>query len=145
MEGGLNAGADGNPMTGQYRIALRVCELVTPAQYKQWAAENTGIETQLDEMREQMRGITHKFDSYLPTTPQEEQQVALYEAVKRKLHRLPDYHYRDISLDYASNDYRYPARPEVAEECTRAKRAVLGLLTKYEPGRPLDWEPWTWR
>lgn len=145
MVGGLNAPDAGNPSMDDYQIVLRIGEPVTPEQYKRWAADNARITARLSEMQEGMRSISRKFDSFLPRTPEEKQRVREYEAVKHTLHRLPDYYYGDISLDYLFPRYRGPRDQQVAEECERVKRAVLELLTKDEPQRQLDWEPWTWR
>jgi hypothetical protein len=131
MAGGINTDVNGSPRLEQYSFELYVREFITPPQYSAMETENRQTEARLEAMYEGMQDIPHKFDAFLPSTPEQQQQVAAYNALKQKLHRLPDFHYHDVSLDVRADDYRGATSQEVADECNKVRRQVYSLLMPY--------------
>jgi len=91
---------DADPALSHPSFSLRVQPLVSPTDYKRFVAENATIDMQLGQMQLQMRGISHKFDSYLPKNEEEKGQVDAYNRLKNSLHVLPDLYFQNISLSW---------------------------------------------
>lgn len=74
-----------------------------------------------------------------PGEPPEQSQYAfafrVYEAHQKSLHRLPDFHFRTISLTWGFNSPENPViditDPRLNDECTQVRDKVLRLLSKY--------------
>lgn len=135
------------PTSRHFGFILRVHPLVSTAEYARFQAENAVIAAQLEQMQTQMKGISHKFDSYLPRNAAEKERVDAYNRVKAKTHYLPSFYFRDISLSVFyynrqpifGGDALFDPEPASAEQpqWQRQQKAaalkVSELLTRYEP------------
>ena len=133
-----NGPGDEKPERRIFSFAFRVVTAVHPAEYRRLSAENVRIQRKVTALYEDLtnKRISHKFDSFLPSTNEEKAAVALYEALKKSLHALPDFYFEDISLKWEFNS---PANPfisatdeHVRDECTGVQEKVVKLLSKYD-------------
>ncbi|BCM91314.1 hypothetical protein IAD21_03184 [Abditibacteriota bacterium] len=129
-------------------FAFRIEPFISPKEYARLKSENATINQRLTQMAGQMRDIRHKFDSYLPKTEVEKQKVDAYNKLKRSLHDLPDFYFRDITLSWLAigDDFLFHQPGETPlslkqtdekkgwrYERVQAVKAVLALLSRYEP------------
>ena len=117
---------------------LRVKPFVSPEEYTRLKAENEAIEKRLDEMSEQMQRwrIAHKFDSFMPKNEEEKKKVDAYNNLKNSRHDLPDFYFRNVSLEgptlWDSETFRTEAADWQQDQAETIK-ALLQLLSRYEP------------
>jgi len=83
------------PKLERFRVQLEAGEFVSLLEYKRRSAANREIHQRLGAMYESMRGITHKFDSFIPSSDEEREQVRAYEELKAKVHKLPEFFYQE--------------------------------------------------
>lgn len=125
-------------------LAFRVVDFITPENYSKISAKNMIIEKSLSVQYKELekKQISHKFDSFSPTTEEDKVAVARYEALKNTLHSLPDFYFRDISLTWeiGSPSSYGPAIDitdvKIRDEYTQVQKKVLGLLSTYEKVEP---------
>lgn len=92
-------GQQESPKLERFVVALEVADFVSIEEYKKRREENRRISEELAAMYKSMRGIPHKFDSFIPSNDEEREQVRSYEELKGKRHSLPEYFYREkVSL-----------------------------------------------
>jgi hypothetical protein len=133
-----NSPANPEPKPRKYVFAFRVMPAVPPAEYRQLRAENTKTQKELTVLYDDLSkmNIAHKFDSFLPGTAREKEAVARYEALKKKLHALPDFYFEDIGLTWALGEPELPeisvTDEKVRAECQGVQEKVLKLLSKYK-------------
>ena len=138
------------PTSHLFGFALRVKPLVSPAEYVQFKAENAAIYDQMAQMQTQMKGISHKFDSYLPKNAAEKARVDAYNGAKTKIHALPLFYFRNLSLSVAfydghpifdynelfDSEIQTAQLPLWQRQQKAAALTVAKLLTRYEPATP---------
>ena len=153
MESGVVINGDGKkrpPTLARPGFTLLIESFLSPAEYVRFKAENDAVYKQLDEMYEQMlhQRIDHKFDSFLPKTEEEKKTVDAYDKLKRKIHHLPDYYFRNMSVSWVTAGYdelfhrpgetprRFTVRADEQEswerEQAQAVQAVLKIVSHYE-------------
>ncbi|QJW93617.1 hypothetical protein [Frigoriglobus tundricola] len=120
-----------------YEITLRFRPRVTTGAFEELRKENEATAAKLDAMRDELRaaGIVHKFDDWLPDTPEQKKQVADYRAAQKAMpfHRLPDLYTQANSIDI-EDSVRSPLAftdAEEAKECRRVKEAIRGLFKSH--------------
>jgi hypothetical protein len=120
--------------TEPYEITLRFRPRVTAETYEKLLKENKAITEKLEAMRDGLRKaqITHKFDEWLPNTPEQKKLVADYRAAQKAMpyHRLPDLYTDTNSIDL-HDSVRFPlcfTDVEVAKECETVKQAIRKLF-----------------
>jgi len=123
---------------GRFFFAFRVVAAVQPVEHRRLSAENAKIQKEADMLYDELikRRIDHKFDDFSPRTNEEKEAVARYEALKKSFHRLPEFYFGDISLEWGINAPDNPLivvdDERIRDECRRIQEKIIGLLTKYE-------------
>jgi hypothetical protein len=121
-----------------FRFAFRIVAAVQPIAYRRLSAENAQIQKKVTALYEDLvsKRVSHKFDSFLPSTDEEKAAVAQYEALKKSLHTLPNFYFDGISLEWGFNSPDFPiisaTDDRVRDECTRVQEKILKLLSKYD-------------
>ena len=133
-----NGPPDEKPEWRTFVFAFRVVAAVHPTEYRRLSAENAQIQKKATALYEDLisKKVSHKFDSFLPSTNEEKAAVAQYEALKKSLHTLPDFYFDAISLQWGLNSPDNPiirvTDDRVRDECTRVQEKVVKHLSKYE-------------
>jgi hypothetical protein len=126
------------PERRTFAFAFHVVAAVHPTEYRRLRAENAQIQKKATALYEDLirKRVSHKFDSFSPSTDEEKAVVAQYEALKTSLHPLPDFYFEAIGLKWGSNSPDNPVirvtDDRVRDECTRVQEKVVKLLSKYE-------------
>jgi hypothetical protein len=108
---------------------------VKPEEYAKLAQENEQLGETLEAMRGAMRkaGITHKFDDWLPSTPEQKGLVAAYRDAQKGLHKLPARYSDTHSID-VSDTQGFPllfVDAKERDECAKVRPTVLDLFKSY--------------
>ncbi|MBM3983730.1 MAG: hypothetical protein FJ304_26365 [Planctomycetes bacterium] len=120
--------------TEHYELVLTFRPRVTAAAFGEMEKENAETETKLDTMRDGLRAarIAHKFDDWLPGTPEQKKLVAEYRAAQKALpyHRLPDAftETRSIDFDESVGHWLSFTNGDEAKECRDTRDAVRALF-----------------
>jgi hypothetical protein len=121
-----------------FAFAFRVMTAIPPNEHRQLSAQNRQIQKEASALYEDLkkRGLQRKFDSFGWKTVEDKRAVARYEALKKSLHSLPEFHFRDISLEWGVNSPDNPiisvTDDRIRDECTRVQEKVIKLLSKYD-------------
>jgi hypothetical protein len=125
------------PERRKFSFSFRVGPGVSPAEHRRLSTENAKIQKEASAIYEDLvkKRVPHKFDSFLPDTDSERATVARYEALKKSLHDLPDYYFRDISLQWVWGSPRIPRifvrDDKIRDECAQVRERVVKLLSIY--------------
>jgi hypothetical protein len=139
-----NMSGDEKPERRNFTFTLRVVAAVHPTEHSRLSVENAHIQKKADALHDDLvsKKVSCKFDSFLPTTNEEKAAVAQYETLKKSLHRLPDFYFDDISLEWGFNPpYGFGfivADDHIHEECKGVQEKVGKLLSKYEDTQKLQ-------
>lgn len=128
-----NASSAAEPEKGQFTLAFRISPAISSAQYEQLAAENTNTRKEMADIYQDLinRRVNRKFDEFFPKNDTDKAIVARYETLKKSLHELPEYYYRDISLETGLPPVDITDAKN-HDECSRVQEEVLNLLFKYD-------------
>ncbi len=129
---------DGRPpvpdRTEPYELKLTFRPRVTAEAFERMEKENAETEKKLDKLRDGLRAaqIAHKFDDWLPGTPEQKKLVADYRAAQKALpyHRLPDVFTDTNSIDLDESVHWALSFTDAneAKECRGVKESVRGLF-----------------
>jgi hypothetical protein len=125
-----------------FALAFRIHPLVSQEEYRRLAGENARISQEMEKLYEILdgRGMSRKFDTFFPEKEEDKMLVQRYEALRKSIHDLPDFHFRDISLTwiYGSSDFPLISMIDesVQKECDDVREKVVKLFRKYEVGTP---------
>jgi hypothetical protein len=128
----------GDEESESFAFAFRVVEVVHLEDYRRLFAENEQTRKKLGTIYQELieKGVSHKFDSFLPRTKEEEMAVGQYEALKKSLHKIPDFYFGNVSLAWEFNSPGNPviivSDDRVRDECAKVQENVVRLLSKYE-------------
>jgi hypothetical protein len=135
---GISPDPDGRPLapdrTEFYEVTLTFRPRVTAVAFEDMEKENAETEKKLDKLRDGLRAarITHKFDDWLPDTPEQKKLVAEYRAAQKALpyHRLPDLYTDTNSIDLADSVHFALGFTDAAEakECRDTRDALRALF-----------------
>jgi len=117
----------------RYTLTLRFGPPITRERYRQLSAKNSKISRDMAAMRGKMRHIHHKFDSYLPNTPEDRRLVETYERLGKSLHDLPDCHDEKHSV-WVGESVDWPcdfASEKVRHQCATVRNKVLARFQTY--------------
>jgi len=117
----------------RYALTLRFGPPITREAYGQLVEENDGVSRDTAAMRDRMRHIRHKFDSYLPNTPEDRRLVETYDRLRKSLHDLPDCHDEKHSV-WMGESVAWPcafASEKVGHECETIRDKVLARFQTY--------------
>ena len=114
-----------------YAIILRFGELYTPEQVRGLQAANTALDRRLDEMRNAMHDINHKFDSYLPSTDEQKRCVEAYKQAKASRKSVPNYHTQKNAVFVTDSVGWTETITSRKQEIAEVKQKVLGVLQAY--------------
>ncbi len=127
---------------GVYRLTLKCGPKMTMETYERLAAENAATEKERERLERGLRDISHKFDQYIPATPEEQKRLAAYREAVANLprHELPDLYGEDISIWLlVSNDgWSYVYDKDVGAECNGIFETVLRFFGMYDPRAAAD-------
>jgi hypothetical protein len=75
-------------------IAIRFAPLVTDKEYRRMVEANKTAMARIDALNHELvaRKVTHKFDSFLPDSPEEKKMIAERDRLKKNLRQLPQFH-----------------------------------------------------
>jgi len=129
-----------NMVRGRVSFSFRITEGVSPVEYKRMSVENAPVLKNLNALTadlEKRNVRTDKDGSYVPRTDPDKQLVDQYNALKKTLHHVPGYYFRNISLDLegfpGEDSFSFiPQDNQVLEECGRVRKTLIKLLSKYE-------------
>jgi len=126
----------GSGLKKDYLIIVRFGPKITPMQYETYQRHNREVDRQREELARGLRGMTRKFDQYLPSNAEEQERLAQYKAAVAKLRRrqLPDYFYDGYSI-YVEDTRSWSQaflEDEEAAECARVRKIVTGPFQPYE-------------
>jgi hypothetical protein len=114
-------------------IRLRLGEPRSLPQLAEMRRQNATVQEKLAGLEKKMGRISHKFDQYLPSTPQEKKLVAEYAATKATYCEVPEYHFEDFAA-YVTVEppdlYGFYSLKD-SEECKSVRVAVLSNLQPY--------------
>jgi len=118
----------------KFEIVLTFRGRVSAEAYERMKRENAETEKKLDAHRDGLRAaqIRHKFDDWLPGTPEQEKLVAAYRKAQKELpaHRLPDV-FDDLNSVDVARSLHFPlvfTTEREARECADVEAAVRGLF-----------------
>lgn len=119
-----------------FLIVFRFGPKVTPKQYEALQRHNRQAREKLEELGSSLRGITRKFDDFLPSNDEEKKRVADYRAAAAEIqfHELPDFHHDRHSV-YIEDTKHWSwsmADEKVAAECARVRELATREFGKYE-------------
>jgi hypothetical protein len=129
--GGANPnGEAGPPVEGNYMIELwDFGPLIPPAEYHRLATENKIIESELEAMYP--GGNPPQVDHTSAQTPDQEKKLAAYWQLRGKVHGLPPYYFKDMSVVCNIMDGN-PENADIRHECEAVVSHVKKLLTPYQ-------------
>jgi hypothetical protein len=137
FSGGANFNPNPAPFKGKYKIGLPVRDFMPVEEYQRLVAENHAIRGALEKLEVQMQAIPRSIGGFTPVNPDQQGRVEAYETVKKQLHPLPDYYFKDISVDWLSPELQRLALPtddQVRAECGAVAKQVQALLNTYPTG-----------
>jgi len=125
-----------NSVQFMYELSLRFRPRMRHKEYKRLEAVNARTSKRLEALRDNLRHIPHKFDDYLPSSPEEKRLVQEYRRAEKKLphHRLPDMYSARHSIDLT----RQPVTgwvfvdKKTSQECSKVQGQVIGLFKRYK-------------
>ena len=129
----------GKPAPQQYQFVLGLEPKMSLADYQRLHAENAELDKQQDTLFQQLRRMRTPlgmgYDAFQPESDGQRAAVAQYETVKKAHHRLPDFYFGDLSLDWRINSPKYPSSaPEdkkIRQECERVRENVTHVFSPY--------------
>jgi hypothetical protein len=116
-------------------IDLNIKPFIPLETYQALREQNRAVFARLDDLESQMRDIPRTQAGYAPRTPDQEKRVQDFLAVRGQIQFLPDFYFRDISLEWLGDDtfMRQPRDPAVRAEYQQVAARVKSILTPY-PG-----------
>ena len=125
-----------------YEIRFTFQDKMSLPTYARLNAENAAYDKHRAQMKRDMRNIPHKFDSFIPDTPEQRTRVAEYEKFLASYHPLPDFYCDDYSVTSSAPDdgtlIIYDP-PGADTECKNVKQRILSLFHPYpEPPHRAD-------
>ena len=105
-------------------------------EYRRRSIKNIKIQKELNALYTtfERKGVSHKFDSFSPSTNEEKADVTCYEALKESLYDLPEFYFRDFSLLSAFKAQTFIVDDHIRDECKQVEERVTKLLSRYEDG-----------
>lgn len=116
---------------GRYVLILRLGELLTPQQVRGLRAEDSALDRRLEEMREGLRDISHRFGSYLPRTAEQKRRVDAYNQAKSGRNPVPQYHTLRHAVFVTDSVGWSDSIVSGEQEITEIKQKVLAILQPY--------------
>lgn len=119
------------PELVSYWMVLHAEPYISKEEYRRFQAENERTQKKLNALRDDLirRGVAQKFDSF-SADGENRDEVGEYDRLKQSLHRLPDFFFKDISLELQTCDYE-PTDAKMVGECDSARAAVIAGLSRY--------------
>jgi hypothetical protein len=125
--------------TEGYEIVLWFRPAIGREEYDRLAKVNAEIDTKMEKLRNGMRAakIAHKFDSWLPDTPEQKKLVTEYRAAQLLMptHRLPDLYTESYSIEVEDSlgHFMVVADPTEAKECAVVMKDLWRQFKAYKP------------
>ena len=138
-----NGPQDEEPTRETMSFDLQVLPLLPVDAYRNLSRENRGKQRRMDTL---YRALSHgglapsqSGDFLWPThklTNEDRRNIAEYRQLQNELHHLPEFYFRNISLDWTTNEnggfYPYaPVEDAVLTECREAIKKIEAVLSKY--------------
>lgn len=120
-----------------YRLTLRFGPKMTLDEYDRLTAQNKAARQTAERLRRGIADIPHKFDDYLPGTPEQEQRLKAYRVALADVHwvSLPGLYSTDhaVWLSSTGREFTYVGIPAERQECDDVRLAVLRLFGTFDP------------
>jgi hypothetical protein len=122
-----------------YAITLHFRQRVSPEKYREWQKVNARRTETLEEWRRKLRAaqVAHKFDDYVPTTPEQKRLVAEYRKAQKEIpfRRLPNGYTPACSVDVRtslSGGFGWTLIKKAQNrECGQVNKRIVGLFRTY--------------
>lgn len=118
------------------RFVLRFGPKLAIDEYDRLAAINEASNKEHDRLKSLVR-VTHKFDDFLPSTPEEKERVRLYREAVAKLprHELPDLYTPEHSVTFLHSwdGWSSPHDKIIKAECDEVQESILRYFGVYNP------------
>ncbi len=118
------------------KFVLRFAPKMSMDEYDRLAAVNAASEKEYDRLHRAV-GLTHKFDDFIATTPEEKKRVDEFRAAVAKLprHTLSDLYTPDHSIYFLHtwDGWSSPADEAVAAECREVEDTLMRFFGMYNP------------
>jgi hypothetical protein len=118
-----------------YEVTLRFRPLVSEKEYAQLNKKNAEVEGKVEKLRDGLRaaGIRHKFDDWLPETPEQKKLVEEYRVTQKGIRRLPDLYTPSHSIEFGDSVgfVLLFAEEDERRECEKVKADVRKLFKAY--------------
>jgi hypothetical protein len=117
-----------------YSISLRLGEPLSSEQLSELRDQNAAVREKLARLEQKLQHTSHKFDQYLPSTPQEKAWVAEYARAKAAYRQVPTHAFRAFPVYVVSEPsdlYAFYSHKE-EQECRGVYAAVLSPLQPCE-------------
>lgn len=121
-----------------FRLRLKFAPKLSLNEYEERAAINDESERQVETLRKGLKGISHKFDHYDPSSREEADRLRRYNTAVARLPwcALPDLYCDEFSVYFDTGFLDTGIRPldeEVREECDSVAERLLTLFGVYDP------------
>lgn len=128
----INGSPFDKPEKVKVKLALEIVPFVSSVQYKRLDAENKQLQKKLDVIDKELRagGAFAGKDGYMNAGHGDAAEISYYNGLKKKLHAVPEFRYRDISLDTLDGPW-VPIDDAVAQEYREVIKKIEGALEKY--------------
>jgi len=124
----------------RFELTLYTEPFIAPTDYPQLKIDNDAVYQKLHQLGEQMQDIPTMKGQYSPETPEHKKQFEEYERVRETLRHVPEFYFRDVSLNFDSwnwhnnkHNYLLVHDKAIRAECKEVTQRVINLLSSYEP------------
>jgi hypothetical protein len=124
---------------GDCQITVRLRERPAVEQLADLNRQNAAVAEKQARLENTMRPMPHKFDDYLPSTPEEKRWVDEYKILKASCCEIPQYQFRDyaayVVMEPPPGMLEFYVQEE-SQEYERACSAVISRLGPYDAKGP---------
>ena len=122
------------PEQTQFYFSFRTVAFVPLDEHRRRSIKNVKFQKELNALYTTLerKGVSHKFDSFSPSTNEEKADVTRYEALKESLYDLPEFYFRDFSLLSAFKAQTFIVDDRIRDECKQVEERVTKLLSRYD-------------
>jgi hypothetical protein len=119
---------------GRYWMEIRVVPYLSKPTYQDLKETNAEIQKELDILGKrlgQTPGIQPEMDFFFSTDPAGKIKIAQYLRLKAALYPMPDYYFREVSLQWDGDPEFITDDQNLLNKCRRVRDSEAALLDKY--------------
>ncbi len=130
------------PEMASFALSFRVVPRVSLEEYNRLSVENKKTNQEIEALYKilESRGLSQKFDSFLADKEEDKKLVDQYDKLRKSLHDLPDFYFRDISLKWIYGSADFPLvhmqDENIQKECEEVRDKIVKLFDQYEAVSP---------